>query len=339
MDTPTENELLQTVVATVADRIGIPVTVTNIEPGLDGQRVDALVRIGQGKAVVTYAAEVKRGLRPATLGPILHQVDRRNARTLLVADYVTPPLAEALKDRGVAFLDAAGNAYIDQPPFFVWIKGERLPEDPAAGPRTGRAFQASGLKVLFALLCHPEWTERPYREIGRLAGVAHGTVGWVMAELPKLGFVGTIAGRRRLLQRELLLKQWVEAYARTLRPKLVLGRYRAMMNGWWTELVPEEYGFVLGGEPAAERLTQYLRPETVTVYGPRPDPRFLLDFRMRADAEGPVEVLKRFWNFQGEDGAVAPLPLVYADLIAIGDARCLETANLLHERIIDRFDG
>ena len=74
--------------------------------------------------------------------------------------------------------------------------------------------------MLFALLCNPEWAERPYREIGRLAGVAHGTVGCVMAELQKLGFVGTIAGRRRMLQRELLLKQWVEAYARTLRQSL-----------------------------------------------------------------------------------------------------------------------
>ena len=338
MDIPTEHELLQKVVATVTDRIGIPVRVTKHAPELNGQRVDALVRIGQGKAAVTYAAEVKRGLRPATLGPILHQIDRLKTRALLVADYVTPPLAEKLKDRGVAFLDAAGNGYIDQPPLFVWVKGERLPEEPVAGPVTGRAFQASGLKVIFALLCNPEWAAWPYREIGRLAGVAHGTVGWVMTELPKLGFVGTITGTRRLLQRELLLKQWVEAYARTLRPKLALGRYRTEMNRWWTEFNPQEYGLVLGGEPAAERLTQYLRPETVTIYGARPDPRFLLDFRMRADPEGPVEVLKRFWNFEGEDAAVAPLPLVYADLLAIGDARCLETANFLHERIVDRFN-
>ena len=64
----------------------------------------------------------------------------------------------------MAFLDAAGNGYIDQPPLFVWVKGERLPEERVAGPRMGRAFQASGLKVLFALLCHPEWAERPYLE-------------------------------------------------------------------------------------------------------------------------------------------------------------------------------
>ena len=65
------------------------------------------------------------------------------------------------------------------------------------------------------------------------------------------------------------------------------------MNQWWTQFDAQEYGLVLGGEPAAERLTRYLRPQTVAVYGARADPRGLLDFRMRADAQGPVEVLKR----------------------------------------------
>ena len=111
------------------------------------------------------------------------------------------------------------------------------------------------------------------------------------------------------------------------------------MDRWWTEFDQPEYGVVLGGEPAVERLTRYLRPETAIVYGAKPNPRFLLDFRMRTDTMGPVEVLKRFWNFEGEDAVVAPLPLVYADLLAIGDARCLETANLLHEWIVDRFNG
>ena len=338
MDIAANNELLQTVVARFAARTGVPARATKIAPEIDGQPVDALVRVGNGKAAATYAVEVKKGLRPATLGPILHQFARLKARPLLVADYVTPPMAETLKDRGVAFLDAAGNGYIDQPPLFVWVKGERLPENPAAGPHAGRAFQAGGLKVLFALLCHTEWAGRPYREIGRLAGVAHGTVGWVMAELPKLGFVGAVAGRRRLLQPERLLRQWVEAYARTLRPKLALGGYRTEMDRWWTRFDPQKYGLVIGGEPAAARLTRYLRPETATVYGARVDPRFVLDYRMRADVDGPVKVLKRFWNFEGEDASIAPLPLVYADLLAMGDARCLEAANILHERIVDRFN-
>ena len=68
------------------------------------------------------------------------------------------------------------------------------------------------------------------------------------------------------------------------------------------------------------------------------EPVLLARFRDEADAGGPVEVLTRSWNFEGEVAAVASLPPVYADLLAIGDARCLETANLLHERIVDRFN-
>ncbi len=69
------------------------------------------------------------------------------------------------------------------------------------------------------------------------------------------------------------------------------------------------------------------------------EPVLLARFRDGADAGGPVELLTHSWNFEGEVAAVASLPLVYAELLAIGDARCLETANLLHERIIDRFSG
>ena len=125
MDIPTEDELLQSVVAKVTDRIGIPVRVIKIAPEFDRQRVDTLVRIGRGKAAVTYTAEVNKGLRPATLGPILHQVSRIKAPSLQVADYATPPLAETLKVRGVTFLDAAGNGYIDRPPHFDWVKDSR----------------------------------------------------------------------------------------------------------------------------------------------------------------------------------------------------------------------
>jgi hypothetical protein len=39
--------------------------------------------------------------------------------------------------------------------------------------------------VLFALLAVPRLAQEPYRVIAQRAGVAHGTVGWVMAELPR----------------------------------------------------------------------------------------------------------------------------------------------------------
>lgn len=336
MDTPTVHNLLETALAG-ARRLGIDIEIAQLEHKLNDQRFDALVRIGRGRQARTYVAEVKKGLRPATLGAALHQLEGTGRPPLLIADYVTPPLAETLKARGVAFLDTAGNAFVDQPPLYVWVKGEKPQEQTMGKEGTGRAFQASGLKVLFALLCHPEWIEQPYREIATLAGVAHGTVGWVMAELPELGFVANVADRRRLLQPELLLKQWAEAYARTLRPKLFVGRYRTDKQQWWTKLKPHNYEVLLGGEPAAQHVTKYLRPETVTLYGAKAEPRLLLDYKLRPDPKGPVEILKKFWNFKTHGKNVVPLPLIYADLLIIGDARCLEVADLIYKEIVDGF--
>jgi len=316
---------------------GLAAEIVTLEPTLGRGRADALVRIRHAGQEVLYAVEVKRGLRPATLGGVLLQLERLGDTALLVADYVTPPLAQELKTRGVVFIDAAGNAYLDRPPLFIWVKGEKPLTRLEAPRETGRAFRASGLRVLFALLCDPALADRPYREIAQRAGVAHGTVGWVMAEMPKIGYVAQVGGKRRLMQPERLLQQWVDAYARTLRPKLVLGRYRAETLDWWTMLDPLNYGLVLGGEAAAARLTKILRPGTLTFYGPRVEPRLLLDQRLKPDPAGNVEFLKRFWAFENDPPGMAPAVLVYADLIATGDARCLEAAKQLEGGILARL--
>src|SRR4029453_14513586 len=208
---PTEGPLIDTALATLR-QLGIEAEVERQQPKLGRAQADALIRVRHGDQEILYAANVKRGLRPAILGAVLQQFER------------------------------------------LGVKGQR-PTKHEAPRQMGRAFQARGLQVIFALLCRPEQVDRPYREIAKLAGVAHGTVGWVMGELPKLGFVAEVAHKRRLVQPERLLQQWVEAYARTLRPKLVLGRFKAEWLDWWETLDPLEYGLTMGGEGAGARLT------------------------------------------------------------------------------------
>lgn len=332
---PADKNLIDTALAAVRE-LGIDAEVEQRQPKLGRAQADALIRVRHGDQEILYAAEVKRGLRPAFLGAVVQQLERLGEQALLVTDYVTPPLADELRARRVAFIDTAGNAYLDRPPLLVWVKGQR-PTGRAIPRTAGRAFQASGLQVIFALLCHPEEVHLPYREIAKLAGVAHGTVGWVMAELPNLGFIAEVGGKRRLLQPERLLQQWVEAYARTLRPRLAIGRYRTEKLDWWETIDPLKYGLVIGGEGAAARLTNFLRPGTLTFYGLKPEPRFLLDHRLRTDPAGEVEILRRFWHFEYDDPAITPTLLVYADLLAIGDARCLETAKRLYDGILTQL--
>jgi hypothetical protein len=315
-------------------RLEVNARVERWEPNVNA---DACIVFHLEGKTVRYTAMTKRGLRPATIGAVIQQIQRLGEKAILIADYVTPQLADTLRTHGIAFIDTAGNAYVRNPPIFVWIKGER-PITRATLQPTGRAFQTGGLQVIFALLCNPELVDRPYREIAGLADVAHGTVGWVMAELPKLGFIAEVNKKRRFLQPEQLLQQWVEAYARTLRPKLVLGRYKAETLDWWKTVNPAKYGFKMGGEGAAARLTHHLRPGTLTFFGVKAEPRFLLDQHLKTDPAGEVEILRQFWQFQNTQPALAPTLLVYADLLAIGDARCLETAKLLYDEILPGFN-
>ena len=335
MDSQDRQNLLEAVII-AAQQLGLGIEVVQLAPQLGAARADALIRVRYGDQEVLYAAEVKRGIRPATLGAVTQQLAHLGQPALLVTNYVTPPLADALKQRGIAFLDEAGNAYLNHPPSLIWVKGQRPKQKNGANPTT-RTFNPGGLQVIFPLLCHPEWANRPYREIAQIAGVAHGTVGWVLAELPNLGFMAEVGGKRRLLQPERLLQQWVEAYARTLRPRLLIGRFHTDQLDWHKTLDPGKYGYLLGGEPAAARLTQHLRPGTITLYGPKVEPRFLLDQRLRPDPQGKVEILRRFWKFDDDHPLLTPLPLIYADLVAIGDARCMETAKLIYGDIIARF--
>ena len=298
---------------------------------------DTELELRTGEDRVRYAVEFKRGVRPATLGAVLHQFQTMKGHPLLVTDYVTPPLADELRAREVEFIDTAGNAYLNRPPVFVFVKGQKPEPAPRHLAERGRTFQATGLRVLFALLAKPELVARPYREIAAAAGVAHGAVGWVMAELPGLGYLAELQGKRRLVNGERLLAQWTEAYARTLRPRLLLGRFRGDMIGLRTQAAELGKGILAGGEIAAAQLTGQLRPGTATLYMANLDPAALARLRLRADDAGEVDVRLRFWTFDGERPGLVPTLLVYADLLAIGDARCLEIAALLRRDLVDRL--
>jgi hypothetical protein len=302
----------------------------------EGRDGDATIRLRFGGRPHRYGAQVRRGLRPATLGAVIHQLRACGGTPLLVTDHVTPPLADALRAQGVEFIDAAGNAFLNQPPLLVFVKGQR-PADEGPALERGRAFQATGLQVLFALLARPELAGRPYREIARAAGVAHGTVGWVMAELPGLGYIAKVGGRRRLIDGERLLDRWTEAYARTLRPKLLLGRFRGDLAALRDPTAGLPETLLIGGELAAARLTRHLRPGTVTVYAQAIDPKVILKLTLKADAEGNIDFRRRFWDLPAEHARLTPTLLVYADLLAIGDARCLETAQLLRGQLVARL--
>jgi hypothetical protein len=96
-------------------------------PGQHGRRADALVEITAEGKRHTYVAVLKRVDRFATLGIIKHQFEQYDKPGLLVTSYVTPEVAERCRTLHIAFIDTAGNAYLQAPGLLVFVKGQRAP--------------------------------------------------------------------------------------------------------------------------------------------------------------------------------------------------------------------
>lgn len=258
-------------------------------------------------------------------------------RQVVVLPQIPANMADELRQEGIQFLDAAGNGFINQPPLYLFVKGNKTAKVNIT-PATPRAFKQTGLRVLYALLCNPGLEDETYRVIAEKTQVALGMVNWVVKDLQELGFLfETGKGRARqlrLIEKERLLERWVTAYAEQLRPKLVLGRYRGA-EGWWqkAELNPEQA--LWGGEAAAAKLTDYLKPQFVTVYVEKDRAGdVLLPNRLKKDSEGDVELVARFWQpatIPAYEDMVHPL-LVYADLMATGNQRNIEIARMIYDQ-------
>lgn len=322
---------------------GAQIETLELEPAEEaGLQPDRLIRLTVQGQRLEYYAEIMVALTAVTRAQELIWLANRaqlKHPLLLITRYVNPQMAERLRRGGMEFIDAAGNAFINRPRLYIFMKGNRPPE--AAMPaRPKRVFRPTGLKVIYAFLCKPGLENKTYREIAAAAGVALGTIGWFMRDLKEAGFLLDMGKQgKKLTQKEKLLQRWVTAYPGQLRPKQMLGRYRGEY-GWWQDKRLNPLKAQWGGEVAAARLTQYLKPQVVTVYTTAGYlNEFLLDNRLKKDPYGDVELLERFWTpgeiWRHED-LVHPV-LVYADLLATGDERNIETAKMIYEQHIVRL--
>ncbi len=312
---------------------------------LKGHQPDAVIEIeGAGKAF-QFFVEIKTVDRAVALAAVKHRIEPYGRKGVLVAPYLTAELAQHCRDRlDLQFIDTAGNANLRTPGLYVFVQGERPQEatGTAAMGTRGRGT-ATTLRVAFVLLCRPELLNAPYREIAHAAGIGLGTVGWAFFDLERRGYLLATPRRRErhLLEPARLLDEWVTNFPIRLRPKLNPRRFRAPDPAWWGQArLPE--GARWGGEVAAAKLTDHLKPAAATIYLEPAKAREALAtlvpaHRLRADQLGNVEILDTFWKLPEGDtppDLVPPL-LVYADLMATFDPRNLEVAKRVRERHVD----
>lgn len=334
-----ENEILQYAIEAFKKNVALPVEIEKeAEVTVQNLKIDRLLRIMVQGTELRFYAEVKTNITKAGIGLILLQKAKFPYQILLVTRYVTAQMAEWLKQDNIQFIDTAGNTYINQPPLYIFVKGNK-PLDIFCHAPLKRAFRPSGLRVIYAFLCNPGLENKTYRNIAEVADVALGTVSWIIRDLKEMGYLLDMGKRGyKLIKKEDLLNRWVINYPEKLRPKLVLGHFRGSYD-WWKQKTLNPIYAQWGGEVAAAKLMKYLKPQVITIYTTLQQLNpLLIENRLKKDPEGDIEILNRFWvpleMWQHED-MVHPI-LIYADLMATGNKRNIETARMIYEKYLIR---
>lgn len=290
---------------------------------------DTILEIKNTEYKVEFNVEVKLFLNKARLALAINQLKKMRGIPLLITSYINPELMKTIENNEVNFIDATGNALIKVPPLFVKIKGNKIEQIGKIKTNKG-TFNAAALKVIFTYLCNPGIEKKTIREIAEQANTAVGTAHKMLKML--------IHGKGNMLvKKEYLLNEWVTLYPEKLKPKYLVGRYE-IQKEMIDDIRIQDYGALWGGEEAAARLTNYLHPFIYTVYIGERQGEFILRNRLRKDPKGNLIIMNKFWNFENNDYPDITHPiLIYADLLATGDPRNIETAKIIYEKDIVRY--
>jgi hypothetical protein len=202
---------------------------------------------------------------------------------------------------------------------------------------------------LFALLADPKLVNISVRALADAAGVSRQAAMDIRHRLQALGILYAKQDGFGWVPRgaSKAIDLFIVGYATTLRPQLVLGRFRARaaspgdLERTITKAIGKKINARWGGGAACMRLTGYYRGDR-TILHVDAIPRALLSaVHAIPDRDGPLELVQ-FPGPLGSHGATAdtghPL-LVYAELLMERDERAREAAREILERYLgdERF--
>lgn len=276
--------------------------------------------------------ETKREITPVNLSKILEETKKRtkNNIILLVGEYITPKAKELLRGKEMNYLDSAGNLYLKLNTLLIHIEGKSAPTVP--GKYKSRAFSKAGGAVLFQFLRDPQLVNEPQRLIAEYAGVSLGTIPKVFEGLQKEKFLIKLDKNKwELSNKEGLLMKWTEVLRDKILPSKFLGNYKPAGRNIQEMLAEKEIratGIKWGGEPAAAMLTNYLIAEKFSLFvSTKVD--IIKKHKLVPSPTGELELYEKFWNHPEDDQPYVHPVLIYAQLMATGESRNIETAEII----------
>lgn len=290
---------------------------------------NTFLMIANEEFVIGIKSEVTKGNQGIVLANLKATSRKNNLPIILITKYIPVEIAKEYVAEGVNYLDIAGNCNIRQHNLVLHIEGKKI--ERSAKVNQPRAFQETGVKLIFQFLVEPDKVKLTYRELAELANISLGSVGTIMQELIDLNFILKTKQTMKLKNSKELLNRWITAYHDVLRPRLFRKQMRFVRPESyvkWKEIdLNQTNGLTFwGGEPGANLLNGFLQPGIFTIYTDRNWQSFK-DIELVPDENGKVEILELFWGTQTYKGI--PPVLIYADLMRSGSDRNIEAANMI----------
>lgn len=264
---------------------------------------------------------------------IVHPEEFQNTKepVILLANRIFPKIKQELRYKNIPYIETNGNIFLNRGNTYLLVDTQK---PVTTEKQTGnRAFTKTGLKVVFHLLRNKEDINLPQRQLAEKTNVALGNIPQVIEGLKETGYLVPLKKRRFVWEkRKELLERWINEYATALKPKLRKGRYKTPGNV--REIKFDNHLTVWGGEPAADILTNYLRPEKYILYTRETRNELMKNYRLIPDNEGEIEVFEKFWE-DSETQPTAPPILIYVDLLLEGGKRNIETAQMIFHEYIE----
>jgi hypothetical protein len=251
---------------------------------------------------------------------------------LILAPSVGSVLGELLEREHVMFLDLAGNCHLDlDGKYIARVQGRKA----VARPSADKGMRAPAYRVLFALLAEPARVTNSVRALAEAAGVSRQAALDIRHRLARLGvLIQTRSGFRWVAGRHKeAIDMFVTGYLTTLRPELVLGRFRtrdseppALEARFVSEMGRNDLRW--GGAAAAHRMTGHYRGGH-TVIHVMELPGNMRKLQAIPDRAGPLELVMPpgLLGMRGVTEDTAHPLLVYAELLAEGNERAREAAQ------------
>lgn len=300
------------------------------------KEVDGMIKLEYKGQTQKFFVEIKKEFREYHLPNLFMQQKKYNPFMVLAEKKIFPKIKDALVGKSIAFIDLCGNINIETDNLLLKVEGKG--KKYIQQEKYGRAFTKAGLKTLFLFLTNNNSINDTYRDIANNAGIALGTVKLVFEGLLEEGFALPLNDKElKLTNKEQLLQKWITAYNEKLKPALKIGNFRFNNPGdfaEWKKMNLNKTQTLWGGEPAGNIYTKFLHPEILTLYTVENKSDLLKKYRLIPDPQGNVLVYEKFWKVNDTENDVAPPVIVYADLLASGKKRCIETAQKLYEERI-----